>query len=364
MSVSMPSSESSASSTFSTDSSRTMASVSSALRARLRSSFTVSSSNDSISSISLIGTYATSSSDVKPSRDQDVGDFLVDVELVHEELPQAAGLALLLLLRFLDAHEVQLPAGELGGEAHVLPAAADRDREVLLVDDDVHRVLLLVDQDALHFGRRQRVDDELRGILREQDDVDALAGELVGHGGDARAAHADARALRVEARVVRLDGDLRADAGIARRGLDLDEAFLDLGHFELEQPHQEVRRDARQDELRALRGAVDLHHVGAHAVADAQHLLLDQLVARDHAFDAARLDDDVAALDALDRAGQEVVLALEEVVQDLLALGVADLLQDHLLRRLRADAAELDRLERLLDDVAQLELGVALQRRR
>ena len=63
---------------------------------------------------------------------------------------------------------------------------------------------------------------------------------------------------------------------------------------------------------------------------------------------------DVAALDALDRAGEQVVLALEEVVQDLLALGVADLLQDHLLRGLRADAAELDRLERLLDDVAEL----------
>ena len=121
---------------------------------------------------------------------------------------------------------------------------------------------------------------------------------------------------------------------------------------------------ARQDELRALRRAVDLHHVGAHAVAHAQHLLLDQLVARDHALDAAGLDDHVAALDALDRAGQQVVLALEEVVQDLLALGVADLLQDHLLRGLRADAAELDRLERLLDDVAELERRVALERRR
>ena len=97
----------------------------------------------------------------------------------------------------------------------------------------------------------------------------------------ARAAHADAGALRVEARVVRLDRDLGADAGVARRGLDLDQAFLDLGHFELEQAHEELRRDARQDELRALGRAVDLHHVGAHAVADAQHFLLDQLVARD-----------------------------------------------------------------------------------
>ena len=56
--------------------------------------------------------------------------------------------------------------------------------------------------------------------------------------------------------------------------------------------------------------------------------------------------------------------ALEEVVQDLLALGVADLLQDHLLRRLRADAAELDGLERLLDDVAELQRRCRARRRR
>ena len=104
--------------------------------------------------------------------------------------------------------------------------------------------------------------------------------------------------------------------------------------------------------------------VRANAVADAQHFLGDQLVARDHAFDAPRLDDHVAALDALDGAGQQVVLAVEEVVQDLLALGVADLLQDHLLRRLRADAAELDRLERLLDDVAELQLRARVRRHR
>ena len=267
----------------------------------------------------------------------------------------------MLLLRFLDAHQVQLPAGELGGEAHVLAEAADRDREVFLVDDDVHAVLLLVDDDRRDLRRRERVDDELRRVLREQDDVDALAGELVGHRGDARAAHADARALRIEPRVVRLHRDLGADAGVARGGLDLDQPLLDLRHFELEQAHQELRRDARQDELRALGRAVDLGHVGADAVADAQHFLRDQLVARDHALDAARLDDHVAALDALDGAGQQVVLALEEVVQDLLALGVADLLQDHLLRRLRADAAELDRLERLLDHVAELQLRIALR---
>ena len=59
--------------------------------------------------------------------DQDVGDFLVDVELLHEELAQPLAFLLVLLLRLLDGHEVELPAGELGGEAHVLAAPADRD---------------------------------------------------------------------------------------------------------------------------------------------------------------------------------------------------------------------------------------------
>jgi hypothetical protein len=33
---------------------------------------------------------------------------------------------------------------------------------------------------------------------------------------------------------------------------DFDQPLLDLGHLELEQPHQEFGRDPRQDELRAL----------------------------------------------------------------------------------------------------------------
>ena len=51
-------------------------------------------------------------------------------------------------------------------------------------------------------------------------------------------------------------------------------------------------------------------------------------------------------------------LASEEVAEDLLALGIADLLQDDLLGRLRADAPEIDRLEGLFDVVADLDVGL------
>ena len=221
-------------------------------------------------------------------------------------------------------------------------------------------MLFFVDDDARDFSGRQGVDDELCRVVGIQDDVDALPCQLVGHRRHARAAHADAGALRVEPRVVGFHRDLGAHAGIARRRLDLDEAFLDLGDFQLEQPLQKLGDDARQQELRPARLRFDLGYVRPDAVADAQVLLRNQLIARDHAFDAPRLDDHAAALDALDRAGEQVVLAFEKVVQDLLALGIADLLQDHLLRGLRADAAEFHRLERLLDDVSELQRRIAL----
>jgi hypothetical protein len=50
------------------------------------------------------------------------------------------------------------------------------------------------------------------GILVVQDDVDALAGELVRHGLHARAAHADARPDGIDAVVVAAHGDLGAQA--------------------------------------------------------------------------------------------------------------------------------------------------------
>jgi len=99
-----------------------------------------------------------------------------------------------------------------------------------------------------------------------------------------------------------------------------------------------------------------------HAVTDAQVLTRDHLVSVEETLDAARFDDGVAAVDAFHHAVDEVFLAVEKVADDLFALGVADLLQDDLLRRLRADTAEFDRLERFLDEILELERGIALER--
>jgi len=55
-----------------------------------------------------------------------------------------------------------------------------------------------------------------------------------------------------------------------------------------------------------------------------------------------------------------MLLALHEVGQHLLAFGVPDLLEDDLLGGLRPDTPEIDRFQRLFDELSDLDIGIAL----
>ena len=76
---------------------------------------------------------------------------------------RALGEFLLAALGFLRlGQDVDVPAGQLRGEAHVLAAAADGERQLLVGNDDFDAVGFLVEHDLGDFGRLQRVDDEGR----------------------------------------------------------------------------------------------------------------------------------------------------------------------------------------------------------
>ena len=199
---------------------------------------------------------------------------------------------------------------------------------------------------------------KVAGSGRPRDDVDLLALQLADDRLDAAAAHADAGADRVDAAVARDDRDLGAAAGVARHRLDLDDAVVDLRHFLREQLGHELRVGARQENLRAARLLADVVDIGAHPLALAEAFARQQLVAAQHRLGAAEIDDDVAELDPLDEPVDDLADAVLELVELPLALGVADLLDDDLLCRLRGDAAKIDRRQRVGDEIADLGLGV------
>ena len=153
---------------------------------------------------------------------------------------------------------------------------------------------------------------------------------------------------------------LARDARVARDRLDLDDAVINFRHFLREQLGHELRMGARQENLRAALFLAHVVDIGADAVAGAEGLARDQLVAAQHGFGAAQIDHDVAVFDALDQAVDDLAGAVLEFVELALAFGVAHLLHDHLLGGLRGDAAEIDRRQRIDELVADLGVGLFL----
>jgi hypothetical protein len=292
--------------------------------------------------------------------DQQLSQRLVDVQLLLEQGRALDEFLLALLARIGLGHDVDRRRRELRGETHILAAAADGERQLVVRHHHFDAALFLVDDDAADGRRLQRVDDEGRKVGRPGDDVDLLALHLLHHGLHAAALHADAGADRVDRAVVADHADLGAAARVAGSGLDLDDAVVNFGHFLREQLLHEVRVRAAEEDLRPARLARDVEDDRAGAVADAQHFARDLLVAADHALGAAEVDDHVAELDALDDAGDDLADAVLELLMLALALGVAHLLEDDLLGGLGGDAAELDRRQRIDDVVADRGAGLEL----
>ena len=186
-------------------------------------------------------------------------------------------------------------------------------RQLIVRHHHFDAALLLVHHHLGDFGGRQRVDDEGRGIGRPGNDVDLLALQFADHRLNAAAAHADAGADRVDAAVVGDHRDLGAAARVARHRADLDDAVVDLRHFLREQLGHELRMGARQENLRPARFLAHVVDIGAHALALAEILARDQLVAAQHRLGAAEIDHDVAELDALDEAVDDVADAVLEL---------------------------------------------------
>src|SRR5262249_19659210 len=239
------------------------------------------------------------------------------------------------------ALDVYAPTRELGGQPHVLTLLPDGERQLLVLDDDFHDPLFFVhDGDALDLRGAERVGHEDDRIFRPLDDVGRPAAKLTDDCLDARPLHADTRADGVHVALARIDSHLRAVAGLADRAANHHGAVVDFGDLLLEQFDQQRRIGSRQHNLRTLRTAVHALDDRADALAGRVAFSPRLLLAREHGFDPADFDDQVAAFEPLHGAVDHLADALVVLGEDIFAFGFANLLEDHLLRRLCGNPSE------------------------
>ena len=257
-------------------------------------------------------------------------------------------LRLALLLRRLLAHDVELPAGELAREPDVLAAAADRLRQLLLGDRDIHAVRLLVDDDRAHFGRRIALITNCAG-LSSNGMMSTRSPAISFETACTREPRIPTQAPTGSMRGSLLRTAILARApGVAGRAEDIDQALADFGHFELEELDQEFRAPCgvrnscgpRGSARTSLRNALmrSCVRTGSRGIIWSRGMKPSALPPR-----STKMPLRSTRLTMPDHERADAALVL---VDDLRALGLAHLLHDHLLRGLRGDAAERHRLER------------------
>ena len=135
-----------------------------------------------------------------------------------------------------------------------------------------------------------------------RNDVDALARQLRNHGLHARALEPDAGADGIDRVISRRHGDFRSAPCLSDDFLDLDDALVDLRHFDREQGLHEQWIGPRQDQPGASRRFLELSENRPDRLALAKPFTGVLLAPRDHGLslpNAIQHDDDLASLDRL-----------------------------------------------------------------
>ena len=176
-------------------------------------------------------------------------------------------------------------------------------------------------------------------VVVPADDVDPLAAEFLDDVLDAIAADTDAGSHAIDPVVRADDGHFAAVPGLAGDGPNLDHAVGDLRDLLLEEPLHELRTDPGEDDLHAAADLANLEDGGADSLVGMVRLARDLLAPGQDGLLAAYLHGGSGAFEAGDHARHHLADLLLELVVDGVSLGLADLLDDHLLGGLGADPA-------------------------
>ena len=259
---------------------------------------------------------------------------------------------LLFLFGGFGEFDVELVAGEFGGEADVLALATDGDGLLVFGDEDFGALAL--NFDLTDFGRGEGFADVFGGVVAPVDDVDFFAiADFVHDSLDADTATTDEGTDRVDAGDGGGDGDFGATAGFAGDGFNFDAAIFDFGDFLTEEMLDKLFVATTEDELGTTLVALDTFDEDFEAGADGVIFTFDLLRFGHNAVGFADVDADEFGFDAGNHAGHDGVDFVFEHLQDDVALGFAEALDDDLFGGLAGDATEAGDFVFFLDDVAE-----------
>ena len=125
--------------------------------------------------------------------------------------------------------DVNIIAGQMGAQAHILALVADSQAQLVVGHGHAAALGLAGQQfDLDDLGRGQGRGDKLGDVLAPADDIDLLAVQLLDDLLDADTAGTDAGTDGIDIGVLAPDSQLGAGTGLTGDGLDLNGTVIDL----------------------------------------------------------------------------------------------------------------------------------------
>ena len=135
-------------------------------------------------------------------------DFFVAVQIIF-----VAEARRILRLRF--TLDINLVSGKSCSQPRILSFPADRKRKLIIRYNDLRALFLGICKNRNDLGRRQRVLNQVAGVLIPGNDINLLAAKLLDNRIDAAAVETDAGADRINAGICARDSDLGSSAGFS-----------------------------------------------------------------------------------------------------------------------------------------------------
>src|SRR5262249_1445135 len=145
---------------------------------------------------------------------------------------------------------------------------------------------------------------------------------------------------------------------LTRGAFNFDDSFVDFRNFLLKKLSEHAGMGAGQHNLRPAAGDLHAYNVGSNPVPLAVPFPWHLLFFRENAVGPSKVDNDVAFLEALHNAIDQLSFAAFKLVVDNLPFRIADALDNVLLGGLCSDTAEHTGVQFAQELIADLGIGI------
>ena len=229
----------------------------------------------------------------------------------------------------------------------VLSPPSDCQRYLIVGNDSVCLLVFIVQDDTHGFGRAQGTVDKNFRLAAPVDDIDLFVVEFFNDGLYPHALQTHAGTHGIDAFIVGKNSHFGSVSGKTGHSLDLDDAVVNLRHFDLKQPDEELRRCTRHDDLRAPVGLRHLFDDGPDGIPTVPSFVVNLFRSLKTDFHMIDGNENLIAIDLSHIADNDLPDPVLELVEEDFFFGFPYFLIQSLLGRRDETSSEARRIDDL-----------------